>query len=153
VIVCSLLCGSFLLPWLLRGLQIDADKVRRRTEEMAARLRVSEAAVRGIELMQEQLGAELDTEDLALLTEVSGNLLATYRMRMDAESGTEETHRVANRVKQFERELRLAAVRAERREVYRLRAEQFINDETFQSLIHQVDLAETWLLGSLSSEH
>lgn len=153
VIVCSLLCGSFLLPWLLKGLRLDADNVRRRTEEMAARLRVSEAAVRGIEQMQEQLSVQLDTDDLALLTEVSGSLLATYRMRMDAESGSEETHRTANRVKQFERELRLAAVRAERQEVHRLRAEQFINDETFQSLLTQVDLAETWLLGSLSTEH
>lgn len=153
VIVCSLLGGSFLLPWLLKGLQLDEENTRRRTEEMQARLRVSEAAVRGIEEAQERMGAQLDQDDLALLTEVSGSLLATYRMRMDAESGSEETHRVANRFKQFERESRLEAIRSERREVHRLRAEQQINDETFIALINQIDLAETWLLGSLSASH
>ena len=153
VIVCSLLGGSFLLPWLLKGLHLDADNQRRRSEETQARLRVSEAAVRGIEEAQERMGQQLDQDDLALLTEVSGSLLATYRMRMDAESGSEETHRVANRFKQFERELRLEAIRAERREVHRLRAEQQINDETFIALINQIDLAETWLLGSLSASH
>jgi Na+/H+ antiporter len=153
VIVCSLLAGSFLLPWLLTGLKLDDDNQRRRTEETMARLRVSEAAVRSIEEAQERLGADLDQEDLALLTEVSGRLLATYRMRMDAESGTEETHRTANRVKHFERELRLEAIRAERREVHHLRAEQQINDETFIALINQIDLAETWLMGSLNAAH
>jgi CPA1 family monovalent cation:H+ antiporter len=74
-------------------------------------------------------------------------------MRMDAESGTEETHRTANRVKHFERELRLEAIRAERREVHHLRAEQQINDETFIALINQIDLAETWLMGSLNAAH
>ncbi|MFL9878014.1 Na+/H+ antiporter [Herbaspirillum rhizosphaerae] len=153
VIVCSLLAGSFLLPWLLKGLKLDADNERRRSEETMARLRVSEAAVRSIEEAQERLGADMDQDDLALLTEVSGSLLATYRMRMDAESGTEETHRVANRFKHFERELRLEAIRAERREVHHLRAEQQINDETFIALINQIDLAETWLMGSLSASH
>jgi len=153
VIVCSLLAGSFLLPWLLTGLKLDADNERRRTEETMARLRVSEAAVRCIEEAQERLGADMDQEDLALLTEVSGRLLAIYRMRMDAESGTEETHRTANRFKHFERELRLEAIRAERREVHHLRAEQQINDETFIALINQIDLAETWLMGSLNAAH
>ena len=153
VIVCSLLAGSFLLPWLLTGLKLDADNERRRTEETMARLRVSEAAVRSIEEAQERLGADMDQEELALLTEVSGRLLATYRMRMDAESGTEETYRTANRVKHFERELRLEAIRAERREVHHLRAEQQINDETFIALINQIDLAETWLMGSLNAAH
>lgn len=153
VIVCSLLGGSFLLPWLLKGLKLDEEISRRRSEEMQARLSVSEAAVRSIEEAQERMGAALDQDDLALLTEVSGSLLATYRMRMDAESGSEETHRVANRFKQFERELRLEAIRAERREVHRLRAQQQINDETFIALINQIDLAETWLLGSLNASH
>lgn len=153
VIVCSLLCGSFFLPWLLKDLQLDAEVKRRRTEEMAARLRLSEAAVRSIEGAQERLGGELDEADLALLTEVAGSLLATYRMRMNAESDSEDTHRTANRFKQFERELRLEAIRAERLEVHYLRAEQRINDETFLMLINQIDMAETWLLGSLNSEH
>lgn len=153
VILCSLLSGSFFLPWLLTGLQLDGEHQRQRAEEMRARARVSEAAVRGIENAQDKLSTKLDEADQALLTEVSGSLLATYRMRMDAESDSEETHRVANRFKQFERELRLAALRAERQELHRLRAEQEINDETFMSLVNQIDMAETWLLGSLSSSN
>jgi len=109
--------------------------------------------VRGIENAHDKLSTQLDEADQALLTEVSGSLLATYRMRMDAESDSEETHRVANRFKQFERELRLEALRAERQELHRLRAQQEINDETFMSLINQIDMAETWLLGSLSSSN
>jgi CPA1 family monovalent cation:H+ antiporter len=72
-------------------------------------------------------------------------------MRMNAESDSEETQRAANRFKQFERELRLEAIRAERLEVHYLRAEQRINDETFLMLINQIDMAETWLLGSLNA--
>ncbi|WP_343587596.1 Na+/H+ antiporter [Herbaspirillum sp.] len=153
VIVCSLLFGSFLLPWMLKDLQLDAEAKRRRTEEMNARMRLSEAAVRRIEEAQERIGHGLDEADLALLTEVSGSLLATYRMRMNAESDSEETHRAANRFKQFERELRLEAIRAERLEVHYLRAEQRINDETFLMLINQIDMAETWLLGSLNASN
>ncbi|MFJ3055630.1 Na+/H+ antiporter [Herbaspirillum sp. NPDC087042] len=153
VIVCSLLFGSFLLPWLLKDLQLDAEVKRRRAEEMMARLRLSEAAVRSIETAQERLGGSLDETDLALLTEVSGSLLATYRMRMNAESDSEDTQRAANRFKQFERELRLEAIRAERLEVHYLRAEQRINDETFLMLINQIDMAETWLLGSLNASN
>ncbi|MFL9925579.1 Na+/H+ antiporter [Herbaspirillum lusitanum] len=151
VIVCSLLFGSFFLPWLLKDLRLEAEVKRRHSEETSARLRLSEAAVRSIEAAQERMGAKLDEADLGLLTEVSGSLLATYRMRMDAESGSEETLRTANRFKQFERELRLEAIRAERQEVHYLRAEQRINDETFLMLINQIDLAETWLLGSLNA--
>jgi len=151
VIVCSLLCGSLFLPRLLKNVQLDGQVKRRHAEEMNARLRLSEAAVRSIEATQERMGAELDETDLALLTEVSGSLLATYRMRMNAESDSEETHRAANRFKQFERELRLAAIHAERLEVHHLRAEQRINDETFLMLISQIDMAETWLLGSLNA--
>jgi CPA1 family monovalent cation:H+ antiporter len=153
VILCSLLFGSILLPWMVKDLRLDAEVKRRRAEEMSARMRLSEAAVRSIEAAQERIGATLDETDLALLTEVSGSLLATYRMRMNAESDSDETHRAANRFKQFERELRLEAIRAERLEVHYLRAEQRINDETFLMLIHQIDMAETWMRGSLNASH
>jgi len=37
VILCSLLSGSFFLPWLLKGLQLDGEHQRQRAEEMRAR--------------------------------------------------------------------------------------------------------------------
>lgn len=151
VILCSLLSGSILLPWLLNGLQLEQDHMRQRAEEMRARLSLSEAAVKGITLAQQRISSSLDEADLALLTEVGGNLVASYRMRMNAESDSAEVNQVANRLKQFEKELKLAAIRAERHELYRLRAQRRINDESFFSLGHQIDLAESLLLGSLSS--
>jgi Na+/H+ antiporter len=153
VILYSLLVASFVLPWLIKGLRLEGMHNRRTREINRTRKKISEAAIRSIELTQETLSKDLSEQDQTLLNEVSGSLLATYRMRIDAESDTEETNRTANRYKYFERELRLAILSAERAEIHRLHALRQIDDELFLEFMTQIDLAESWQRGSLSSSH
>lgn len=151
VILYSLLSASFILPWLTKGLRLEGMHDRHKREVNRVRQRISQAAIHSIETTQETLAAGLDEHDLNLLHAVSSNLLSTYRMRIDAESDTEETNRAANRYKYFERELRLAVLAAERAEIHRLHGSRQIDDELFLEFMTQIDLAETWQKGSLSS--
>lgn len=151
VILYSLLGASFFLPWLMKGLRLEGMNARRQREITKIRQHVSQAAIHSIETTQQKMAVGLDEKDLVLLNEVSASLLSTYRMRMDAESDTEETYRAANRFKYFERELRLAVLSSERAEIHRLHALRQIDDEMFQEFMTQIDLAETWQKGSLSN--
>jgi Na+/H+ antiporter len=150
VILYSLLSASFLLPLLTKGLHLEGMHKRRKREITTIRQQISQAAMRSIETTQQAMATGLDVQDTALLNEVSANLLATYRMRMEAESDTEETNRAANQYKYFERELRLAVLSAERAEIHRLHSARTIDDALFIELITQIDLAESWQKGSLS---
>lgn len=151
VILYSLLGASFFLPWLTKGLRLEGMQSRREREITKIRQKISQAAIHSIETKQQSMMAGLDANDLVLLTEVSAALLSTYRIRMDAESDSEETNRAANRYKYFERELRLAVLSAERAEIHYLHARREVDDEMFLELMTQIDLAESWQKGSLSS--
>jgi CPA1 family monovalent cation:H+ antiporter len=61
-----------------------------------------------------------------------------------AKAGDEEEQRREARVTEsVELQMRIAAMRAERAELLRLRAENQINDLTLNKLIREIDLSET----------
>ena len=93
--------------------------------------------------MQERL--EVDTEeniDPQLLTEVSSRVIGSLRRRISTKENAEEMRKVEN----LERRFRLTALRAERGELYHLRATQKISNETLQKLLHDLDLLEALLV-------
>jgi Na+/H+ antiporter len=140
VILLSLLAASFGLPLLLQGLAPRSRPPHAR-EERHARARAAEAAIEEIERAQGEILAPLDA---ALGLEIGARLLGLYRRRVgahdDAAPGDERTHAL-------ERQLHLAALRAERAELYRLRAADRINDASLRRLVREVDLVEAALTG------
>jgi len=86
------------------------------------------------------------------LTEVSAGLAKIFRNRIDAESDTREVAARADLHRNFERDLRMAAIYSQRAELRRMRDSREIDDDVYLSLLRDVDLAESWLTGSLVSK-
>lgn len=92
-----------------------------RDEETMAKSVTAEVAIESLKKMQERL--EVDTEeniDPQLLTEVSSRVIGSLRRRISTKENAEEMRKVEN----LERRFRLTALRAERGELYHLRATQ-----------------------------
>ncbi|ACR70653.1 Na+/H+ antiporter [Edwardsiella ictaluri] len=142
VILFSLLVGVVALPLLLRGVEIT-DSVAYREEELMAKSVSAEVAIESLKKMQERL--EADTEeniDPQLLTEVSSRVIGSLRRRVMTKENADEIREVEN----LERRFRLTALRAERGELYHLRATQKISNETLQKMLHDLDLLEALLV-------
>lgn len=148
VILVSLVVGSLFLPLLIPKLPQPAENLQEK-EERRARMLLAQVALTAVQEAQQKMLRGLAETDAQVLEEVASGLLSIYRMRYDAESDAEDTNQRANRFRNFERELRLAAVKAERVEIYRLRETFQINDETFRVVLRDLDLAENWVMGPL----
>ncbi|SPW33733.1 Sodium, potassium, lithium and rubidium/H(+) antiporter [Edwardsiella tarda] len=142
VILFSLLVGVVALPLLLRGVEVS-DGATYRDEELMAKSISAEVAIESLKKMQERL--EADTEeniDPQLLTEVSSRVIGSLRRRVMTKENVDEIREVEN----LERRFRLTALRAERGELYHLRATQKISNETLQKMLHDLDLLEALLI-------
>jgi CPA1 family monovalent cation:H+ antiporter len=148
VILLSLITGSVFLPMVIPKLPQPAENLQEK-EERRARMLLAQVALAAVEEEQQKMLRGLAEKDVPVLDEVASGLLSVYRMRYEAESGAEDTKQRANRFRDFERELRMAAVKAERAEIYRLRDTFQINDETFRVVLRDLDLAENWVMGPL----
>ena len=103
----------------------------------------AEVAIESLKKMQERL--EADTEeniDPQLLAEVSSRVIGSLRRRVMTKENVDEIREVEN----LERRFRLTALRAERGELYHLRATQKISNETLQKMLHDLDLLEALLI-------
>ncbi|WP_277976932.1 Na+/H+ antiporter [Pantoea endophytica] len=142
VILVSLLVGVVLLPILLRDVE-SIDKAGHRREIQFARAAMAGVAIESLHKMEQRL--ETDTEeniDPELLKEVSLRVIGNLRRRAEGKNDIEQAQFAEN----LERRFRLNALRAERAEVYHLRATQEISNETMQKLLHDLDLLEALLI-------
>ncbi|AYA42243.1 Na+/H+ antiporter [Xenorhabdus nematophila] len=143
VILLSLFVGVIALPLLLRGMKVG-DKLADLNEIRMAKAAMAEVAIVSMNKMEERLSAsteeKLDAEDIS---EVASRVTGYLRRRT---AGTDETeHNLM--VEELERRFRLTALRAERGELYHLRATRKISNETLQALLHDLDLLEALLVG------
>ena len=142
VILFSLFVGVILLPVLLRGID-GIDKSVHRRELQQARAVMAGAAVESLYKMEERLTHDAEENiDNELLKEVSSRVIGNLRRRADGQSDTENAHVAED----LERRFRLTALRAERAELYHLRATQQISNETMQKLLRDLDLLEALLV-------
>jgi len=65
-----------------------------------------------------------------------------YRQRIDGRSKTGEERELARKIDEIERRLRLAGLRAERDEIYRIVRSRRLTDEAARKLVREVDLLE-----------
>lgn len=142
VILFSLLVGVVVLPVLLRGMP-RKDKTAQRHELQMARAVMAGSAIESLYKMEERLTADVEENiDADLLKEISSRVIGNLRRRVD---GKEDLDR-SLLAESLERRFRVTALRAERAEVYHLRATQKISNETMQKLLHDLDLLESLLV-------
>jgi CPA1 family monovalent cation:H+ antiporter len=65
-----------------------------------------------------------------------------YRQRIDGRSKTGDDAELARRIDEIERKLRLAGVKAERAEFFRLGKSRKLSDDVLRKLVREADLAE-----------
>jgi CPA1 family monovalent cation:H+ antiporter len=139
VILISLLAASIGLPRLLGGMHFPEEPAERQQEDMARREAAS-AAIAAIERAEIALAGSHHSDVLPL---ASARVIAMYEHRLNvawsAEDQSKEHYRKLDRA---ERELRLAAMEAERRAIFDLARHHHISDETARKLVREIDLVE-----------
>ncbi|OKP02650.1 Na+/H+ antiporter [Xenorhabdus eapokensis] len=142
VILCSLFVGVIGLPLLLRGMKVG-DKLADLNEIRMAKAAMAEVAIVSMNKMEERLSANTEEKlDAEVISEIASRVTGYLRRRT---AGTDEIeHNLM--VEDLERRFRLTALRAERGELYHLRATRKISNETLQTLLHDLDLLEALLV-------
>ncbi|ELY2809686.1 Na+/H+ antiporter [Cronobacter sakazakii] len=142
VILFSLFVGVILLPILLQQVETPDHGLAHKEERMARSV-TAEVAITAIQKMEERLAADTEENiDDQLLREVSARVVGNLRRRADGRNDVENSELEEN----LERRFRLTALRAERAELYHLRATRQISNETLQKMLHDMDLLEALLM-------
>lgn len=141
VILVSLLIAVVGLPIMLNG--VERERNPHAAEERMARRRAAQAAIHAIDESHDEMVEEMDAAASARCADSTARVMGMYRRRLES-LGEDEAPRVAAKKSELmETRLKMAALRAERAELLRLRAVQDINDETLNKLLREVDLSET----------
>ncbi|MDK1083788.1 Na+/H+ antiporter [Cronobacter sakazakii] len=142
VILFSLFVGVILLPILLQQVETPDHGLAHKEERMARSV-TAEVAITAIQKMEERLAADTEENiDDQLLREVSARVVGNLRRRADGRNDVENSELEEN----LERRFRLTALRAERAELYHLRATRQISNETLQKMLHDMGLLEALLM-------
>ncbi|WP_427025664.1 Na+/H+ antiporter [Aureimonas ureilytica] len=144
VIILSLVAASFALPLLLRGLQLPPEPSRQ-AEEDRARVAAAEAAIAEIGRFLQSRAEEGRETDLHVAA--ASGIIDFYRQRIDRLSGEGEAGDLGLRAERIEREMRLAALKAERVELFRRVRKRELGSETARKLVRELDLLETRYAG------
>ena len=140
VILLSLLLASFVLPPLVRRLPL-MPHLADIGDEQAAREAAAKAAVERLQALHREIPDSSADGDLA--RDAVRYLLEVYHRRLAGGDGEGEKRIwILARV---EREYHLAALAAERDQLFRLRFERLIDDELHRKLVLEVDLVEASL--------
>lgn len=140
VILVSLIAATLGLPAVLKGLVLP-DEPSHQSEIDTARAAAAEKAILAIE--QAQHRAAEGRADADLYAEAASRAMELYRERIDGKLQTPEVIAQGHRTEQIERELRLAGLKAERDEIFRLVRARQLNEESSRKIIRELDLYET----------
>lgn len=138
VILVSLVIASFGLPRVLRGLHLPPEQ--HDAEVDAARIAASQAAIRAVEIKQQEMAE--GRPDADLYTEISAEIMEGYRQRIEGARQTPEAAIQTNAINAIERRLRLAGLGAERDEIFRRARSRELQDEQVRKLVREIDLIE-----------
>lgn len=142
VILSTLIAATVGLPFLLGGLQIPPEPAHDEQED-TARVAAAEAAIKAIEHAQHELSQ--NRADADLYADTGAKIMDVYRARIDSQPHSAEEAERMRKVGEIERQLRLAGLRAERDELYRLGRGRQLSDETVRKLVREIDLLEARL--------
>jgi CPA1 family monovalent cation:H+ antiporter len=139
VIIVSLIVASFGLPWLLAGLEMPAEHDHQ-AEEDAARIKAAEAAIAEIEKVQHGLAAGKSDADVYVAA--AARIMDIYRYRIESRARNAESNVPGRQSEEIERNLRLAALKAERTQIFRMVRKRELGSEPARRLIREIDLME-----------
>ncbi len=145
VILFSLVSASLALPRLLRNIELPAEPESQKEEALARKCSAA-AAIAAVEKAQRDLPQNPDSAQL--VTDAASRVIAFYQARLDAQKTEIDAHRLC-RADEYERALRLAAVRAERDEIFELGRKRSISEELSGKLIRNLDLLESHYTASV----
>lgn len=86
-------------------------------------------------------------KDADLYVAAAGRIMDEYRDRIESRSQDAETSTLARRTDKIEREMRLAALRAERTEILRKVRARKLGSETARKIIRELDHLEARYAG------
>jgi CPA1 family monovalent cation:H+ antiporter len=139
VILISLLAASIGLPRLLGGMHFPEEPADRQQEDMARR-QAAAAAIAAIERAELALA---DDHHPDVLPQAAARVIALYEYRLNvAWSAEDQNKEHFRKLDRAERELRLAAMKAERQAIFDLARHHTISDETARRLVREIDLVE-----------
>ena len=141
VILMTLLVASIALPPLLKGLQLPPEPTTQREEDHARHAAASKA-VAAIEKAQHELVEHAVAADVAIYTEAAARVTAHYQRLLSGDSMSDREAGQLRKADQAEGALRLAALQAERAEIFSLARRFQISDETSRRLVRELDLME-----------
>ena len=146
IILTSLVVASVGLPFVLRGLKLPPEPLEDRAEDKA-RLAAAERAILAIKQMQHgPVGEKVSAEDVHLYADAVARIMALYRLKIEGQPKTGEEADLYRRSDRIEREIRLAALKAERDEIYRLGRQRALPDDLVRKLVRDIDLTEARLI-------
>jgi CPA1 family monovalent cation:H+ antiporter len=140
VILLSLVSASVALPLLASKFDF-APVVPLADEEIDARSALGEAAIRSME----EIASEAPSHVSEVRAQAASHLVDQYRRRLDYAHIPRDELEYVQELAQAERELRTAALKAERDELYRLRISRQIDDTLHDKLLREIDMVETSL--------
>jgi Na+/H+ antiporter len=140
VIIASLIGASVFLPIVLKRMKAPPEESEEAGEELARKM-AAEAAIQTIEKRLHEMAE--DQADADIYTTVAVRLMDYYRNRIDGRTQTGEDPELLKRADAIERQLRLAALAAERAEVYRIGRARKAPDDIVRKLVREIDLIET----------
>ncbi|MED5610846.1 MULTISPECIES: Na+/H+ antiporter [Pseudomonas] len=144
VILVSLLAATLGLPVLLKGLPV-ASNDQSELEFRSVWRRTAVAAIHMLEKEEMPAGEKVDAEEATRLAEVKARLMAEYRQQLDPAPDSAEARQRARSLEVADQALRIKALRTQRLELYRLRRENLVDDETMRKVLADLDSQEAWL--------
>ncbi len=142
VILFSIFAGVIALPLLLRNFAVG-DKEADINEIRMAKAAMAEVAIVSLNKMEERLSSDVDEKlEPEDISEVASRVTGHLRRRTAGQDEIEHNLQIED----LERRFRLTALRAERGELYHLRATRKISNETLQTLLTDLDLLEAVLV-------
>jgi CPA1 family monovalent cation:H+ antiporter len=139
VILISLLTASIALPRLLAGMTFPAEPEEQQEEDLARR-EAANAAITAIEKTQITLMESEACIDPDVYPQAAARVIAFYEHKLkEIDPASESAWRKTDYA---EKELRLAALDAERRTVFDLARHDRISDEISRKLVREIDLME-----------
>ncbi len=139
VIIVSLIAASIGLPFLLKGLKLPPEESHQE-EEDRARIAAAEAAIRAIDRALHDMGEGRNDADV--YADTGARIMDLYRQRITGRSKTGEEAALSRKAEEIEGRLRLAGLRAERAEIYRIARTHRLSDELARKLVREIDLQD-----------
>lgn len=139
VIIVSLIIASIGLPLLLKGLKLPAEPSQQ-AEEDAARVAAAQAAIEAVERAEHAMAE--GQADADFYVAAASRVMDMYRERIERHDVDAPDQPSFREIERIERELRLAGLKAERTELFRMVRRRELGSEVARKLVRELDLLE-----------